>query len=165
MKKKWLLLFSVVMALTLVLAACGNSDSGKNSSGDSGNKATDSNKTSDSDKAKDNDKMDNMDMGSDKKSDSKSDQSSEGDKATTLNVTATNFKYNKDTFEVPANKEITINLKSDEGYHGFKIEGTDVNLEGKGTAKVTLKPGTYNVHCSIPCGSGHKDMKAKIVAK
>ncbi|TCP30227.1 cupredoxin-like protein [Scopulibacillus darangshiensis] len=86
------------------------------------------------------------------------------DQAATLNVTATNFKFNKKTYKVPANKEITINFKSKEGYHGFEIEGQDVNIQGKGTKTITLKPGTYMVHCSVPCGSGHENMKAKIVA-
>ena len=85
--------------------------------------------------------------------------------STTLDVTATNFKYNKDTFTIPANKEVTINFNSEEGQHGFQIKGTDVNIQGKGTAKVTLEAGEYEIHCSIPCGSGHANMKATLIVK
>lgn len=106
---------------------------------------------------------------SDKKSDNggsdNNKKSSDTSQATTLNVTATNWKFNKDTFNVPANKKITINFESKEGSHGFDIEGTDINIKDKGKETITFKPGTYKVHCSIPCGQGHQDMLAKIVAK
>ncbi|GGE52436.1 hypothetical protein GCM10011391_34140 [Pullulanibacillus camelliae] len=86
-------------------------------------------------------------------------------KGTTLNVTATNFQFDSKTYKVPANKELTIHFESKEGNHGMSIEGTKVDIKGKGMAKVKLKPGTYMVHCSVFCGSGHADMMSKIIAE
>lgn len=83
----------------------------------------------------------------------------------TLNITATDFKFNKQTYTVPANKNVKINFESKEGVHGLGITGTKVNIENKGSEIVKLKPGTYHVHCTIPCGNGHGDMKAKIIAQ
>lgn len=102
---------------------------------------------------------------SSQKPDSNSSSDQNESAAATLNVTAKDFEFNKSTYKVPANKKVKINFKSVEGTHGFEIEGTDVNLQGKGTATVTLKPGTYHVHCSIPCGQGHQNMKATIIAQ
>ena len=82
-----------------------------------------------------------------------------------LTITATNFQFNSKTYKVPANKEITIHFESKEGNHGIKIEGTDVDIKGKGSAKVTFKPGTYAISCNIFCGSGHAKMQSKIVAE
>jgi cytochrome c oxidase subunit 2 len=83
---------------------------------------------------------------------------------TTLNVTASNWRYNKDTYTVPAGK-INIHFESKEVVHGFKIEGTDVDIQKNGTATVTLNSGTYMIHYDIPCGNGHQDMTAKLIVQ
>ncbi|MFC7393390.1 cupredoxin domain-containing protein [Scopulibacillus cellulosilyticus] len=92
-------------------------------------------------------------------------QSKDQKVAKTLNITATDFKFNKQTYKVPANKNIKINFQSKQGTHGLGIDGTKVDIEGKGSTVVKLKPGTYHVHCTVPCGNGHGDMKAEIIAQ
>ncbi|GGH80962.1 cytochrome c oxidase subunit 2 [Pullulanibacillus pueri] len=82
-----------------------------------------------------------------------------------LTITATNFQFNSQTYKVPAGKELTIHFKSKEGHHGIKIEGTNIDIKGEGSAKVTFKPGTYKISCNVFCGSGHAKMQSKIVAE
>jgi cytochrome c oxidase subunit 2 len=73
------------------------------------------------------------------------------------------WKFDRQTYEVPAGKEITIEFKSAEGLHGIKIDGTNVNLKENGTVKLTLKAGTYKIFCSLLCGPGHGNMTAALV--
>lgn len=83
----------------------------------------------------------------------------------TVNIVATNFKFNQDKWYVKAGEEVTVNLKSEEGIHGIKIEGLNVEIPTEnGTVKFTPdKPGEYKIVCSIFCGAGHEDMIATLV--
>ncbi|MGM0878137.1 MAG: cytochrome C oxidase subunit II [Bacillota bacterium] len=89
---------------------------------------------------------------------------SSGGTESTVELKAANWDFDKDTYTVPAG-EVTFKLISDDGYHGIEIEGTDVKIDGDGTATAKLEPGEYTVKCSIPCGEGHEEMKATIVVE
>ncbi len=84
--------------------------------------------------------------------------------AGTVELNASNWKFDQETYHVSAG-EITFNLKNAEGYHGIEIEGTDIKIDGEGSAKATLEPGEYTVKCSIQCGAGHEEMTATIVVE
>jgi len=65
---------------------------------------------------------------------------------------------------------LTIRLTSDDTAHGFRIIGTDVNVEipkrNRGTTTVTFTPleaGRYVFECSQLCGAGHAFMRGEIV--
>lgn len=130
----------------------------------------------DTDKAeKDNNKSEKTDSESQSSNDKsktveKSDNEASSNSGHVLNVTAHNFKFNKEKF-VAQSGEITINFKIDQGTHGFALYKSDhsfdkiVNIVGEGTKKVTLDPGTYYIHCSVVCGVGHGDMDATLVVK
>ena len=83
-----------------------------------------------------------------------------------VDLTATNYKFDKDVYKVKAG-EVTFNLINAEGVHGIKISNTDVKLDNNTTTQtVTLdNPGEYEIQCSIPCGSGHVKMRAKLVVE
>lgn len=67
-------------------------------------------------------------------------------------------------FYVKQNEEVTLTLKNEEGMHGIAIEEFKVNLEQEGEVKFTpTKAGEFDIVCSIFCGAGHGDMKAKLV--
>jgi cytochrome c oxidase subunit II len=58
----------------------------------------------------------------------------------------------------------TLRLSSTDGVHGLQSDELGISqtliIPGKET-DVTLtpkKPGTYVIHCSVPCGSGHDTM-------
>ncbi|HEX7064969.1 MAG TPA: hypothetical protein VF199_07855 [Bacillales bacterium] len=87
-----------------------------------------------------------------------------------LKVTAHDFAFNKEKF-VAKSGEITVHFKSVEGTHGFAIyksEGSTeklLNITGKGTKTVNLKPGKYYIPCSVVCGGGHGHMDAVLIVK
>ncbi|WP_349410152.1 cytochrome C oxidase subunit II [Pseudalkalibacillus sp. SCS-8] len=84
---------------------------------------------------------------------------------TVIEVEAENWRFNKEIYKVFAGKPITINFKSVEGHHGFGIKGfPEYNIEGEGSMKVTLEPGEYQIFCTVPCGEGHDDMVATLIA-
>jgi cytochrome c oxidase subunit II len=93
-----------------------------------------------------------------------SESESNGGTESTVDLNAKNWEFDKETYTVPAGK-ITFNLKNSEGYHGIEIEGTDVKIDGEGSATATLEPGEYTVKCNIQCGTGHEEMTAKIVVE
>ncbi len=83
----------------------------------------------------------------------------------TVDIVATNFKFNQDKFYVKAGEEVTVNLTSEEGVHGVFIEGVKAEIKEKdGTVKFTPdKAGEYKIYCSVFCGEGHGDMTATLV--
>lgn len=84
---------------------------------------------------------------------------------TVINVEAESWKFNKDIYKVFAGQPITINFKSIEGHHGLGIKGiASANIAGEGSVKITLEPGEYQIYCTVPCGEGHDDMIATLIA-
>jgi len=85
---------------------------------------------------------------------------------TQVNIEASNWKFNQDTFEVKAGEEFTINFKSTEGFHGIGIEGLDVDLQKDGSKTLKVdEPGEYKIFCNIICGPDHGKMVATLVVK
>lgn len=84
-----------------------------------------------------------------------------------VNFTATNFKFDQAEYHVKKGEPVTFTLDSKEGVHGAEIKDLDVNLgPEKKTQTVTPdKAGTYEIHCSVPCGSGHTNMKAQLIVE
>jgi cytochrome c oxidase subunit II len=85
---------------------------------------------------------------------------------TAINIEASNWKFNQDTFEVKAGEPFTINFKSTEGFHGIGIEGLDVDIQNEGSKTLTVdKPGEYKIFCNVVCGPDHGKMVATLVVK
>jgi cytochrome c oxidase subunit 2 len=83
-----------------------------------------------------------------------------------IEITASNFQFKPNKIEIPANKDVTLNLKVANGIHSLEVPELNVHLQEDGeTAVVHAKPGTYPFFCNIPCGVGHAKMKGTIVAK
>lgn len=83
-----------------------------------------------------------------------------------INIEASNWKFNQDTFEVKAGEEFTINFKSAEGFHGMGIEGMDVDIQKEGSKTMKIdKAGEYTIFCNVICGPDHGKMTAKLVVK
>lgn len=83
---------------------------------------------------------------------------------TTLIISATNFAFDQDTYQVKAGSDVTIQLVSKEGQHGILIIGLDTSIAGgqKETIR-SIKKGTYTIVCNVPCGDGHLEMQAKLI--
>jgi cytochrome c oxidase subunit 2 len=89
---------------------------------------------------------------------------------TTVTVKATNFDWELSQTVFKVNEEITFQITSTEGFHGFELSDTsiDVNLPLDSTVTVKwtpTKPGTYTIRCTVFCGSGHGAMRTTITVE
>jgi cytochrome c oxidase subunit II len=85
---------------------------------------------------------------------------------TQVNIEASNWKFNQETFEVKAGEEFTINFKSTEGFHGIGIQGLDVDMQKDGSKTMKIDTaGEYTIFCNVICGPDHGKMVAKLVVK
>ena len=82
---------------------------------------------------------------------------------------AKRFKFVPSRIKVEAGTTLEIVLSSQDVGHGFKIVGTDIDVEiparGKGRSKAvfrTDKAGQYRFECSRVCGAGHSSMRGVI---
>jgi cytochrome c oxidase subunit 2 len=84
----------------------------------------------------------------------------------TINVTT--WSFSPSTINVRKGEKIQLKLVGGDGIHSFTSPGLGLNVRvepGK-TVVVDLTTdtaGVFEAHCAIPCGAGHKDMKATIV--
>ena len=88
----------------------------------------------------------------------------------TVDVLAERFSFTPSEIRTTVGTTLQIRLQSDDTAHGFRIIGTDVNIEipkrGRGTITVTFKAekaGRYTFECSQLCGAGHSFMRGMIV--
>jgi len=88
-----------------------------------------------------------------------------------VEIAAERFTFMPSEIKTKAGTPLEIRLRSDDTAHGFRIVGTDVDLElpkrGRGVATVTFTPpkaGRYTFECSRLCGAGHEFMRGVIVA-
>jgi cytochrome c oxidase subunit II len=87
-----------------------------------------------------------------------------------IEISAERFSFNPSEIRVKAGTPLEIRLTSEDTMHGFKILGTDIDLElpkrGRGVASVTFQPsaGQYTFECSRLCGAGHSFMRGVIIA-
>lgn len=84
--------------------------------------------------------------------------------ANTVELVASNWEFEKENYTVPAG-EVTFELINKDGFHGIMVEGTDVAIEGEGSATATLEPGEYTIRCTVPCGEGHTDMSTTLIVE
>jgi cytochrome c oxidase subunit 2 len=84
-----------------------------------------------------------------------------------LDITASNFHFDKPVYEVKAGSKLKVTLKLAEGIHAAEISGYNVKLDqANPSQEVTFdKPGEYELACVLVCGPGHADMHSKIVVK
>ena len=91
--------------------------------------------------------------------------------ARVIQILAERFSFTPSQIRVKAGTRIEIQLESDDTAHGFRIVGTNVDIElpkrGRGIAKVTFQPeaGRYTFECSRVCGAGHGFMRGVIIAE
>jgi len=89
----------------------------------------------------------------------------------TIDVVAANWKFTPATITIHVNDPTTLRLTSAEGVHGVKsdelgIPNTMITPGSNKTVTFTAtKAGTYVIHCSVICGSGHADMKLTVVVE
>lgn len=83
-------------------------------------------------------------------------------------ILAQTWLFNPREITVPKGSEITLYVTSRDVQHGFKLEGTNINMmviPGQ-VSRLTFraeKPGTYNFICHEYCGLGHAAMFGSLI--
>ena len=87
-----------------------------------------------------------------------------------IKVTAFQYGYNPGIITVKKGETVKIIATSKDVTHGFAIKeyGIDVVLkkgENKEIKFVADKIGVFDIECSVYCGPGHEEMKAKLIVR
>lgn len=85
-------------------------------------------------------------------------------------ITAKQFSFTPDTIEVSKGDKVRLIVTSTDVPHGIAIPEYGINerLDPGKEVKIEFtagKEGTFTAFCSVFCGSGHSNMKGKIVVK
>jgi cytochrome c oxidase subunit 2 len=88
-----------------------------------------------------------------------------------IDISAANWKFTPSTITVEAGQLVTLHVTATSGVHGIQSDELGIPKTAIAPGKfvdVTFTPktpGTYKIHCAIPCGPGHGDMIITIVVK
>jgi cytochrome c oxidase subunit 2 len=80
-----------------------------------------------------------------------------------LVIQAKNWEFDKAEYAIPKDTPVQLSVENLSGAHSFEIVGQDIDIKGGKSEIVTLPAGTYDIKCNIMCGTGHSQMKAKLV--
>lgn len=85
-------------------------------------------------------------------------------------MTAKQFQFEPSTIEVSKGDRVKLIVTSLDVPHGFSIPEYGINQRLDPGKPVTIeftaeKEGTFTAFCSVFCGSGHSNMKGKIIVK
>lgn len=90
--------------------------------------------------------------------------------ANDVTITAKNFSFSPAVVRLKKGQPVTFHLRSAQGVHGINAPEVGINSMVL-TAKEQIvkatpsKAGTFVVHCSIVCGSGHAQMAMTFIVK
>jgi cytochrome c oxidase subunit 2 len=86
---------------------------------------------------------------------------------TELVITATNYSFDQEEYLLKKGVPVKIIFKNESGNHGILVPEFELQLNGKKSSKVIVpeEAGTFEMTCSIMCGSGHGGMSAKIIVE
>lgn len=82
-----------------------------------------------------------------------------------LVIKATNYAFDQKEYHVKKGQPVQIVFESVQGNHGVMIPALNVDLDSQ-TTTATVTPqeaGQFDIACSIMCGSGHSTMVAKLI--
>jgi cytochrome c oxidase subunit II len=85
-----------------------------------------------------------------------------------FSISAKNWEFSEKEIRVSKGDLVKLTLSSEDVLHGFSISefGIKETLKQGETSTVEFeadKKGTFIYYCSIPCGSGHRQMKGKLI--
>jgi cytochrome c oxidase subunit 2 len=85
-------------------------------------------------------------------------------------ILAQTWQFIPKEIRVPVGSEITFYVTSKDVQHGFKLQGTNVNMQivpGQvSSLTVTMDtPGTFNYICTEYCGSAHAIMYGRLIVE
>lgn len=81
-----------------------------------------------------------------------------------LVIKANNWEFDQEVYEVPQGATVNVTIVNDSGYHTAMIQGYNIDVKPDNTMTfVADKDGEFQINCSTMCGTGHVDMKSKLV--
>jgi len=85
-------------------------------------------------------------------------------------MTAKQFDFDPATIKVKQGDKVRLKIKSVDVAHGFGLPDFNVSVDlapgQEQTVEFTAdKKGTFTFFCSVFCGSGHPDMKGKLIVE
>ncbi|HET9752097.1 MAG TPA: cupredoxin domain-containing protein [Myxococcales bacterium] len=85
-----------------------------------------------------------------------------------IRVTAKRFEFSPSVIELRVGEPVVLELTSLDRRHGFAVPllKIDEKIEPGKTLRLRVvpdRPGTWDFHCNLFCGSGHEDMEGRIV--
>ncbi len=90
--------------------------------------------------------------------------------ANDVTITAKNFSFSPAVVRLKKGEPVTFHLRAAQGVHGLNAPEVGINSMVL-TAKEQIvratpsKSGTFVVHCSIVCGTGHAQMAMTFIVK
>ncbi|MBB3109830.1 cytochrome c oxidase subunit 2 [Paenibacillus phyllosphaerae] len=77
------------------------------------------------------------------------------------------FVFDQTEYKVKKGDTVKLKLVNKSGVHGIAIPDLGVDLQGdKMETEITLdQAGTFEIHCSVMCGTGHADMKSVLIVE
>jgi len=89
-------------------------------------------------------------------------------KENVIQVTAERFKFTPAVIQLKVGEPVVLELTSLDRKHGFQVPDLkiDETIEPGKVTRIRIvpdKPATYDLHCSVFCGSGHEEMAGQIV--
>ncbi len=86
----------------------------------------------------------------------------------TFQITAKNYEFQPAVINVDQGDRVVLEITSTEGHHGFGIDALNINEDlpqGKTVVVefVADKKGEFTIKCTVFCGWGHSNMKARLV--
>ncbi len=87
-----------------------------------------------------------------------------------FSITGKNWEWDPNTITVKKGDKVHLKLTGMDETHGFAIReyGINVNMPEGTTQTVDFvadKAGTFEFRCSVPCGSGHREMVGKLIVQ
>ena len=85
-----------------------------------------------------------------------------------INVVSSDWSFSPNVITVKKGTTLRVHFSAVDNEHGFAIDEYNLDVQAApGQTKtfdfVADKVGTFTIYCSVPCGSGHRDMKATLV--
>ena len=87
-----------------------------------------------------------------------------------INIIAKNFVFDPNIILVNKNDKVRLIVKSIDVTHGLAIPAYNINTNLEPGKTITVefladKTGEFDFFCSVFCGSGHREMKGKLIVK
>lgn len=82
-------------------------------------------------------------------------------------ITATNYDFDQKEYHLKKGVPVKIIFENESGNHGILVPELKLQLNSKNSSQVIIpeETGTFEMTCSVMCGSGHSGMSAKVIVE